>query len=140
MPSWRKLEGSAPGAGDATRPGDIVILDFAREGRHLIFDGVITTVYRNAILTKVAGVSRYAMKLVEDKKFKADAESGKPLAAVASGRHNNIPFAREDGGRLGAHAEASIRMLVAYAFAKGRLPSRARHAPPPPLPPVTLAI
>jgi hypothetical protein len=41
---------------DATREGDIVKLDLAAEGRHLFFDGVVTTVYRNSILTRVAAV------------------------------------------------------------------------------------
>jgi hypothetical protein len=37
---------------DRTRPGDLVVLDFAKGGRHLIIDGVVTTVYRNTILSK----------------------------------------------------------------------------------------
>ena len=41
--------------GDATRPGDIVILDFAEAGKHLIIDGVVTTDYRNTILSSVCG-------------------------------------------------------------------------------------
>ncbi len=37
---------------DHSRPGDLVVLDFADGGRHLIIDGVVTTVYMNTILTK----------------------------------------------------------------------------------------
>ena len=44
---------------NATRPGDIVVLDIAAEGRHLIFDGVVTPVYRNSILSRVAVVPGY---------------------------------------------------------------------------------
>ncbi len=29
---------------DRTRPGDLVVLDFAAGGRHLVFDGAVTTV------------------------------------------------------------------------------------------------
>jgi hypothetical protein len=39
--------------GDFTRLGDIVVLDFAEGGRHLIIYGVVTTVYRNSALSKV---------------------------------------------------------------------------------------
>ena len=60
---------------NATRPGNIVMLDFVAERRHLIFDDVVTTVYRNGILTRVAAVPMSAAKLMEDKKFKAYADS-----------------------------------------------------------------
>jgi hypothetical protein len=30
---------------DCTRPCDIVVLDYAEGGRHLVIDGVVTTVY-----------------------------------------------------------------------------------------------
>ena len=111
-----------PSCRDATRLADIVILDFAAEGGHLIFDGVVTIIYRNSILTRVAAVSRYATKLVEDKKFKAYAVSPMPFVTGTSGRHTFVPFAMEDGGRLGAHAQAT---LVEYAVAKRRLPDQA---------------
>ena len=51
--------------GDATRRGDIVVLYFATEERHLIFDYVVTIVYRNSILSRVADVPGYAAKLVD---------------------------------------------------------------------------
>jgi hypothetical protein len=34
---------------DRTRPGDLVVMDFAEGGRHLIIDGLVTTVYRNTV-------------------------------------------------------------------------------------------
>ena len=125
-------------SGDATRPRDIVILDFAAEGRHLIFDGVVTTIYRKSILMSVA-VLGYAAKQVKDKKLKADADSPRLVATVEGGRHTFVPFAMEDGCRIGAHAQAALTMLVEYAITKGRLPPRARHAAPP-LPPIALAL
>ena len=41
---------------DNTRPGDLVVLDFAEGGRHLVIDGVVTTVYKNSVLSKVATI------------------------------------------------------------------------------------
>ena len=36
---------------DCSRPGDVVVLDFCGLGRHLAIDAVISTVYRNTILS-----------------------------------------------------------------------------------------
>jgi hypothetical protein len=102
---------------DATRPGGIVVLDFAEGGRPLIMDGVVTIVYRNNIISKVAAVPGFAAKQVEDKKLKANADSPRPVAAAHGGRHMLVPFAVEDGGRIGAHGHASLRMLAEYAVA-----------------------
>ena len=45
-------------------------------------------------------------------------------------RHRLIPFAMEDGGRIGAHGQAALRMLAEFAVAKGKLPPTvARVAP-----------
>ncbi len=89
---------------DRSRLGDLVVLDFAEGGRHLVFDGVITTVYRNTILSKVAAIPGFATKHVEDRKFKADADSLHLVSSLHGGRHRRlIPFAMEDGGRIGAH-------------------------------------
>ena len=57
---------------DHTRHGDLVVLDFAGGGRHLIIDGVVATVYRTSVLPKVLAIPRFATKHVEDKKFKVD--------------------------------------------------------------------
>ena len=35
---------------DASRPGDVEVLDFFRDGQHLVIDVVITIVYRNILL------------------------------------------------------------------------------------------
>ena len=35
---------------DAFCPGDVAVLDFFRDGQHLVIDAVITTVYRNTVL------------------------------------------------------------------------------------------
>ena len=42
--------------GDATCPGDLVVLDFAYESNHLIIYGAVTSLYRNSILSRVAAV------------------------------------------------------------------------------------
>jgi len=41
---------------DASRPGDVVVLDFFAEGRHLVIDAVVTTVYRNTAIQRVASI------------------------------------------------------------------------------------
>jgi hypothetical protein len=42
--------------GEATRPGDMVVLNFTDPCQHLILDGVVTTVYMNSFLSRVAVV------------------------------------------------------------------------------------
>ena len=51
----------------ASRPRDVGVLDFFAEGRNLVVDAVVTTVYRNTILQKVAFVPGYATKQAEDR-------------------------------------------------------------------------
>ena len=109
---------------------DLVVLDFANGGRHLIINGVVTTVYKNTILTKVAAIPGFAAKQVEDKKFKADADLANPVSTVHGGRHRLIPFATENGGRIGAHGQVALRMLAEYVVAKGKLPPMATRAAP----------
>jgi hypothetical protein len=113
-------------AADRSRPGDVVALDFFAEGRHLVIDAVMTTVYRNTILEKVATVPGFAAKQAEDRKLLADRTSTQPISAVHGGPHILVPFAIEDGGRLGAHAQALLRSLATAALAKGRAPPFAR--------------
>jgi len=55
---------------DATRPGDLVVLDLAVGGKHLIIDGVVTSVYRNSIMSRVASVQVFTAKQAGDMKFK----------------------------------------------------------------------
>jgi len=52
-----------------SRPGDVVSLDFFADGRHLVIDDVMTTVYMNTVLEKVATVPGYAAKHAEERKF-----------------------------------------------------------------------
>ncbi len=88
---------------DCTRPGNLVVLDFAEGGSHLVIDGVVTIVYNNSVFSKVAAIPGFVAKQVEDKKFKTDKDSPYPVSASHGGRHKLIPFALEDGGRIGAH-------------------------------------
>ena len=104
-----------------TRPGDIVVLDFHAPGRHLLLDGVVTTVYRNTRQRETGEIPGYAAKLVEDRKFYADKTSGRPVARIHGGLHTLVPFAVEDGGRLGAHAHAFLRALAERAVEQGRM-------------------
>jgi hypothetical protein len=67
----------APGlrTGDATRPRDLVGMDFNTVGKHLTIDGVVTTVYMNSLLSRVAVVPGFVAEKAEDAKFKADETS-----------------------------------------------------------------
>ena len=42
--------------GDASRLGDIVVLDSSDAHKHLVIDAVVTTVYRNTVLDKQGSV------------------------------------------------------------------------------------
>ena len=115
---------------DRSRPCDLVVLDFADGGRHLVFDALITTVYKNTILSKVVVIPGFAAKQVEHRKFKADADSLHLVSSLHGGRHRLISFAMKDGGRIGARGQASLRMLAEFAAAKEKLPPMyARDAP-----------
>ena len=46
---------------DHTRPGDIVALEFFGLGRHLVIDAVVSTVYRNTILSKTSTIPGYML-------------------------------------------------------------------------------
>ena len=120
------LEARGLKATDRSRPGDVVALDFFAESRHLVFDAVMTTIYRNTVLHKVATVPRYAMKQAEDRKFQADRTSSQPISTLHVGPHILVPFAIKDGGRLGAHAQALPRALATASLAKGRTPPLAK--------------
>ncbi len=60
--------------------------------------------------------------LDEDRKFYADKSSVEPVANVHGGPHTLVPFALEDGGRLGAHAQALLRSFAALAIEERRRP------------------
>ena len=111
---------------DRSRPGDVVALDVFADGRHLVIDAVMTTVYRNTVREKVATVPGFAAKQAEDRKFLADKTSTQPISVVHGGPHILVPFTIEDGGRLGAHAQALLRSLATMALGKGRTPPFAR--------------
>ncbi len=52
------------GGQDRTRPGDIVVLDFHAHGRHLLMDGVVTSVYRNTRQRETGDIPGFAAKLL----------------------------------------------------------------------------
>ena len=114
-------------ATDNSRPGDVVALEFFSDGRHLVIDAVMTTVYMNSVMEKVATVQGFAAKQAEGRKFLADMTSRQPISATHVGPHILVPFAIEDGGRLGAHAQALLRALATSALARGRTPPFARE-------------
>jgi len=63
-------------------------------------------------------------------KFKAYQDSLKPVSINHGGRHKLIPFAMDDGGRIGAHGHATLRMLAEYVVAKERLPAQTARVVP----------
>ena len=79
----------------------IEAVDFFGLGRHLaVIDAVVSTVYRNTILSKTSTIPGYVAKLAEEKKFKADEKSPEPVSSKHGGDHVFVPFAMEDGGTL----------------------------------------
>ena len=111
---------------DRSRHGDVVALDFFADDRHLVIDVAMTTRSKNTMPEKVATVPGYAAKQVEDNKFLADMTSRQPISAIHGGPHILVPFAIEDGGRMGAQAQALMRALATSALAKGRTPPFAK--------------
>ena len=91
-----------------------MLLDFFGLGRHLVIDAVVSTVNQNTIVSKTSTIPGYVAKLAGDKKFKADEKSPERVSSKHGGDHVFVPFiAMEDGGTLGAHALALLKMLVA---------------------------
>ena len=125
--------------GDATRPGDLIMLDFTEPGRDLILDGVVTNIYIHSFLSRVAVVPGFAAKKVEDTKFKADQISAHLVSAANGGRHTFVPLVIEDGGMIGAHGQVVLRMLADHAAARGTFPPKPRNAAPP-SPPVAVSL
>ena len=69
-------------------------------------------------------------KLAEDKKFKADEMSSQPVSCKHGGDHDFVPFAMEDDGTLGAHANALLKTLAGHAVSAGRYSSPDSRSPP----------
>jgi hypothetical protein len=109
-------------AAEASRPRDVVVLDFFAEGRHLVVDAVLTTLYRDVILKNTSAVQGYAAKQVEDRKFQVGHVSSQPITAIHGGFHVLVSFAMKDGGCLRTHALALLRALAIVALDKGRRP------------------
>ncbi len=84
--------------------------------------------YRTVPYCTVLYYTGYAAKHAEDMKFLADMTSYQPISAVNGGPHILVPFAIEDGGRLGAHAQALLRSLAIASLTKGRTPPFAKGA------------
>eukprot|EP00873_Tetraselmis_striata_P037934 jgi/Tetstr1/458198/TSEL_044687.t1 len=102
---------------DATRPGDVVRLDYMGPGVHLVLDAAVTCVFRNSIAAQVAVQPGYAARLREQTKFRVDACSSQPVAR----RHRFVPCVVEEAGRLGEHLLALLKELAERGFASGHL-------------------
>ena len=97
-------------------------------------DVVVTTVYRNTILQGAGSIPEYVTKQAEDKKFYTDMTSNQSIALIHGGPHVLVPFAMEDGGRLGAHALVLLRSLAIVTLDKGIRPPFAHRASRPSFP------
>jgi hypothetical protein len=93
------------------RPGDDVVLELFAKGKNLVIDAVFTIVYCNTVFQKVAYVLGHATKHAEDRNFLAGKSSAEPIAAIHGGPHIRVPFAIEDGRRIGADALALLPAL-----------------------------
>ncbi len=60
---------------------------------------------------------------MEDRKFYAGKISERHVARIHGGLHTLVPFAVEDVGRLGAHAQAFLRTLAERSRPPSRDPS-----------------
>jgi hypothetical protein len=56
------LEARGLRAADRSRPGDVVAQDFFANGRHLVIDEVMFTVYMNSFLPHVADILGFAVR------------------------------------------------------------------------------
>jgi len=84
----------------ASRPGDVVVLDFFAEGRHVVVDVVVTTIHRSTILQGATSIpGYYAAKQAEDMKLYAYETSTQPIAAIHGGPHVLVPLLRDGGWR-----------------------------------------
>jgi hypothetical protein len=96
------------------------------DARHLVIAADTTSVYTNTVLHQVANLPRYAAKHAEDMKFLVVRSSRHPIATPHGGSHILVPFAIEDGCKLGAHAHALQRALTTLALASDMC---FKHAP-----------
>ena len=66
----------------------------------------------NTIFTNASTIPGYAATQVEDREFLADRASSRPIVGIHGGPHFFVPFALEDGGRIGARALALLPAVV----------------------------
>jgi hypothetical protein len=100
--------------------GDVVPPYFFADGRHMVIDAVMTSVYRITVLSRVVTILGYATKPAEYRKFLAGRTVRHPIAAPHNGPHVLVTFAIEEEGRLGARAQALLMALATTALAKGK--------------------
>ena len=59
-----------------------MVLDFFAEGRYLVIDAVVTTVYHNTIILRVASFLGYVSKQAKNRKLLAHRTSTQPIATA----------------------------------------------------------
>jgi len=97
-----------------------------------MIDAVVTLFFRNIVIHRIASIHGYAAKQAPDRKLLDDMTSAdgalEPIAAIHGGSHVLVPFAIEDGGRLGAHAQAILTAMATLALDKCMRPPFAHRA------------
>ena len=74
-----------------------------------MLNGMVNTACKNTRHKETKTIPRYIAKLAEYKKLYADKIFERPAAKIYGGRYILVPFAVENGGRLGAHAKSVLR-------------------------------
>ncbi len=78
-----------------------MILDYSMPGKHVMVDALVIAVYMNTCLREGVVIPGYANKQADARKLYADRASPKPFSSTRGGPHVLVPFATEDGVRLG---------------------------------------
>jgi len=87
----------------------------------MMIDAVVTIVYRDTVIQRVASIPRYAAKKAELQRTKLQRNPSLPFMVART--YVLIPFAIKDDGRIVAHdALALLKALAAVALEKGRRP------------------
>ena len=106
---------------DSTRPGDVVVLNFAGDGQHLLIDVACTTVWGNSHASRCGTVPGCSALDRENDKFTTDRNSGSPVSIFHGGNHILVPFVMEDGGRTGDQGQSLLRALAERAVSAGHI-------------------
>jgi hypothetical protein len=113
---------------DASRPSDVVALDFSAGGRHIGVDAVVTTVYRNTVIRRVAFIPGYDAKQTIDRKILADGTSAEHIASIICWPARSDPLCNQRWWTPRRPCPRPPKALAAITLEKGRRPPFAYRA------------